>query len=250
MSGYSRFSSRVVAASIGLFGAVSTQAMPLPDPGVFPPAASGWADPVNPFARYGIASFAATAQYLPSVERPFFNESERLEYERQIEALDDISERIQVVIDSLGFLATDILEQYAASSGEVNARLVAIKETIDRYRVQKEEYVSPSRLRAAEAFVGLVEEGEDEYVRTVETVQQATTAISDLRHYIAAQETVLGSFKDAIQTLYGFDASSVNGKAVEDAVGTLRESLGYWDMPAPAAPAIPVADASVPVGLR
>lgn len=250
MSGYSRFSSRVVAASIGFFGAVSTQAMPIPDPAVLLPAASGWADPVNPFARYGIALIAATAQYIPSVERPFFNEGERLEYERQIEALDDISERIQVVIDSLGFLATDIVEQYAGSSGEANARLVAIKETIDRYRVEKEDYVSPSKLRAAEASVGPVEEDDGEYVRTVETVQQATTAIADLRNYIAAQETVLGSFKDAIQALYGFDASSVTGKAVEDAVAALRDSLGYWDMPTPAAPAAPAADTAVPVGLR
>lgn len=250
MSGYSRFSSRVVAASIGILGAVSAQAMPFPDPGVTSPAASGWADPVNPFARYGIGSLATTAQYLPTVERPFFNEGERLEYERQIDALDDISERIQTVIDSLGFLATDLLEQYEASPGAASERLSAVKATIDRFRVQREDYASPSKARSEEASVGFVGDGEDGDAIAIETVQQATTAIVELRNYITAQETVLGSFKDAIQSLYELDASAVTTQAVEDAFGALRESVGYWEMPAPPSPAAPATDTTVPVGLR
>lgn len=249
MSGYSKFSSRVVAASIGLFGAVSAQAVPFPDAGasLSPPAASAWADPVNPFARYGLA----TAQYLPSVERPFFNEGERLEYERQIEALEDISERIQVVIDSLGFLATDIIEQYSVSPATVGAKIAAIKTTIDQYRVQKEEYVSPSKLRAAEASAGLVaEEYADEEVYAPETVQQALAAIASLRQYIVVQETALGSFKDAIQTLNRIDSASATPQAVEDAVNALRESVGYWQMPTPPAPEAPASDATIPVRLR
>ena len=247
MNGYPKFSSRVVAASIGLFGAVSAHAVPFPDagPSFSPPSASAWADPVNPFARYGLT----TAQYLPSVERPFFNEGERLEYERQIEALEDISERIQVVIDSLGFLATDILKQYSVSPETLSAKVAAIRTTIDQYRVQKGEYVSPSRLRAAEASAGRFEEDYADDVHAPETVQQAAAVIGDLRQYIVVQETALGSFKDAIQTLHRIDPTTATPEAVEKAVNALRESVSYWQMPTPPAPEAP-ASTTIPVSLR
>jgi hypothetical protein len=248
MSGCCKFSSRVVAASIGLLGAVSAHAAPFPDVRLrlSPPSVSLWADPVTPFARYGLS----TAQYLPSVERPFFNESERLEYEQQIEALEDISERIQVVIDSVGFLATDIIEQYSASPGSVSAKVAAIKTSIDQYRVQKGEYQSPSRMRADEASTGWVEEESTDDVYTPETVQQAVAAIVGLRDYIVVQETALSSFKGAIQALHRIDPANATTEVVEGAVNTLRESVGYWQMPAPNAPETPAADVTVPITLR
>jgi hypothetical protein len=235
---------RLVAASIGLFGAVSAQAFPLPRVGLSIPVTSDWSDPADPAARYGIASFATTI-YTPSVERPFFNPGERLEYERRIRALGGLSERIQSVIDRLGFVATDIIERYAAAQGTAGEKVAALKDAIDEHGKLAHHHMPTGGLEASEAS-----DGDDvDAIQAPETVQEATAAITGLKQYVDVQRSVLKSLENAIGNIHAMDSATVSDEELGKAMGTLRELVGYWQMPAPT---VPPADpeGTLPVSLR
>lgn len=232
---------RLVVASIALFGAVSVQAFPLPRVGPSRPETSDWSDPADPAARYGIASFATTL-YTPSVERPFFNPGERLEYEGRIKALGGLSERIQAVIDCLGFVATDMLERYAATQGTAGDKVAAIKDAITDHGNLAHRHVPTNELEASEASNDI----DEDVIQAPETVQEATAAITGLNQYVEVQQSVLNSLEEAIGTIHAMDSASVSEEALGDAMDTLRELVGYWQMPTPADPVVDT-DGALPV---
>ncbi|MCS4090028.1 hypothetical protein [Rhizobium sp. BK176] len=235
---------RFLVASIGLFGAMSAQALPLPRVGLSIPVTSDWTDPDDPAARYGIPSFAATL-YTPSVERPFVDPGERLEYERRIKALGGLSERIQALIDCLGFVASDILERYAAAQGTAGARIAAIKDAIADHGDLVHQHGQTAGLEAAEAS----QDDAGDTIQSPETVQEAKATIAGLKQYVEVQQSVLNSFEIAIGAIHAMDSVTVSDEALGNAMDTLRELVGYWQMPEPAVPAA-YTDSSLPVSFR
>jgi hypothetical protein len=238
------FFGRFMVASMGLFATVSAQAFSPPRLGLSISVINDWADPADPAARYGIASFATTL-YTPSVERPFFNPGERLTYERQIKALGGYSERIQAVIDCLGFVATAVLERYATAQGTAGEKVAAIKDAIADHGNIAHQHVPAAGLAASEASDG---DDEQEF-QSPETVQAATAAITGLKQYVDVQQSVLNSLEEAIGTIQAMDTASVSDEELGNAMEALRELVSYWQKPETSIKS-PETDGTVPVSFH
>jgi hypothetical protein len=234
---------RFIAASIGLFGAVAAQAFPLPRIGLSVPTTNDWSDPADPAARYGIASFAATI-YIPSVERPFITPDERLAYELKIKALGGLSERVQAVIDCLGFVATDILERYEIAEGTAGEKLATLRNAIEDHGNLAHQHTPAAGVEAAEAADGV----DDDTLQSPETVQEAQNAVTGLKQYVEVQQQMLNSLENAIGDIHAMDVATVSDEALGDAMDTLRELVSYWQMPARASRSGD-ADTTVPVSI-
>jgi hypothetical protein len=203
MSGLSRFSGRIVAASIGLLAAQEAYAVAESRP--VPPGIQGWFDPVATPSPYGTGQGGG----LSALSR-----QERLEIETQMEALEDISARLDTVIDDLGFLASDLIEQFLSSEAPGAKVAFELRETIERFRRERDGYVSPSRGRIAPATYA---PGHDFGVAPEENDLDA------MREYVMAQEGLLKSLKTAIQSVYAFE-----GTDVAAAMAPLEEAAAEW----------------------
>ena len=214
MSGHSRFITRVVAASIGLLGAVSAQAVPMgvSQSGGIPSRI--WSDPVEPYSALGIIAGKAN----PAAS---FGQPERFEYERQIEALDDISARLQSVLDDVALLADDLAEIYAIETGDIGPALMS---AVDRFRSDREAYVSTALERRTERPAAPYDGSVNGLF--LDTSATAETALAEARRYVVMQEMALGSFKAAIQRVYS--AGPAGAEAISEAMAVLVEAIDGW----------------------
>lgn len=236
-----------------LAGTLSARAGPLPFPArpAVPPV-SQWADPLDPSATYGFESFATT-QYIPSVERPFFSDSELAASTRRIDEVRERSLAAQAVIDRLGYISVDLLEKRREISRHAPRLQAAVyRKMIDDFRRDGAHYVSKTLAAEGDgddaAQVALDPEA---VLDPPQTVQEYRRNLALARGYANAREKTLFEIAAALTDVYRTRPARATKAGLKKSFARLDRVLAVWQPPSRAATRVePVGDTSEPISLR
>jgi hypothetical protein len=203
----SRFAARIVAASIGLAAAAQASASQTA-------TEAAWRDPVNPYARWGLAADPSTAR-----ERAFTADDGDRD-EAQAEALSDLLERMADATDRLAALARSIAENDAALSGRPRAeRIVAARTLVARWK-----------------GVGADPARQEDLVEARGELRSHTApgdGVHDLADAVLWQEATLGRLRSSVERL----ARAGGDATFDEDMRALAQVLARYDADLPQAEA-------------